>query len=210
MKKNKDLQSFYKSVYKKGERKHFTTFLVNGKPSSEHLEVLKELNWKDKEILDVGCGTGLFSYLCAKKGGNVLGIDYADEAIELATNTYRHKNLKYKKMDAKEIKEKYDVIVSIGTLEHMDNPFGMLKTLKSRLKKNGKIIITNPNWTNTRGHMLMTLKLLFDAPITLADIHYLTPINHIEWAKKLKMKFWMTEKCFVTVSTVVYKRIKES
>lgn len=193
MKKNKDLKNFYKGVYKKGEKTHFTTFLVSGKPSSEHLEVLKEINWKSKSVLDVGCGTGLFSFLCAKKGGNVLGIDYADEAIDLAKKTYFHKNLEFKKMNAIEINEKYDVIVSIGTLEHMDHPFELLKLLKTHLKKNGKIIITNPNWTNPRGYVLMTLQLLFDAPITLADIHYFTPINHVEWAKKLKMKLkWKT------------------
>jgi len=193
MKHNKDLQKFYRAVYKKGEKKHFTSFLVHGKPSSESLEVLKEVNWKGKDVLDVGCGTGLFSYLCAKKGGNVLGIDYADEAIELATKTYQHENLQYKKMNANEIQGKYDVIVSIGTMEHMDKPFEFLKLLKPHLKKKGIIIITNPNWTNPRGYILMTLKLLFDAPITLADIHYFTPINHMEWAKKLQMKLkWRT------------------
>jgi len=167
--------------------------MINKKPSSESREVLKEIKWNKKNVLDVGCGTGLFAYLCAKKGANVLGIDYADEAIELANRTYQHKNLSYKKIKAGEIKGKFDVIVSIGTLEHMDEPFKMLKLLKNKLKDNGKMIITNPNWTNPRGYMLMTLQLLFGAPITLADIHYLTPLNHIQWARKLNMKLkWRT------------------
>ena len=39
----------------------------------------------------------------------------------------------------------------------------------------------------------MTLLHLFDAPITLADLHYLTPIDHEKWAKKLDMKIkWRT------------------
>lgn len=193
MRKNKTLKSFYRKVYKKGEQKHFTTFLVKGKPSSESLEVLKEINWNGKSVLDVGCGTGLFSYLCAKKGANVLGIDYANEAIDLANKTYQHKNLKFKNMNANRIQGKFDVIVSIGTLEHMDEPFKFLRLIKSKLEKNGKILLTNPNWTNPRGYALMTLQMLFDAPITLADIHYLTPVNHIEWAKKLNMKLkWRT------------------
>ena len=61
------------------------------------------------------------------------------------------------------------------------------------MKPKGKIIITTPNWTNPRGYVLMTLLHLFDAPITLADLHYLTPIDHEKWAKKLDMKIkWRT------------------
>ena len=83
--------------------------------------------------------------------------------------------------------------MSIGTLEHMDKPYLMLKKFKNHLNSNGKIIITSPNWTNARGLILMTLRLLFDAPITLADLHYLTPIDFIKWSKKLEMRLtWKT------------------
>jgi 2-polyprenyl-3-methyl-5-hydroxy-6-metoxy-1,4-benzoquinol methylase len=193
MTRNIDLRNFYRKVYAKGEQKHFTPFVVRGTPTSDSKEILKEISWKGKKVLDVGCGTGLFAYLAAKKGATVLGIDYADEAINLAQLRYKHPNLQFRRLDAAKVKGKYDVIVSIGTLEHMDEPFRMLKLLKSRLTKNGRIIVTTPNWTNPRGYILMTLKLLFNAPITLADLHYLTPINHMKWAKKLNMKIkWRT------------------
>ena len=39
----------------------------------------------------------------------------------------------------------------------------------------------------------MTLYYLFNAPITLADLHYLSPIDFIDWSKKLKMNLeWKT------------------
>ena len=39
----------------------------------------------------------------------------------------------------------------------------------------------------------MTLWFLFNAPITLADLHYLTPNDHLNMAKKLNMKIkWRT------------------
>ena len=57
----------------------------------------------------------------------------------------------------------------------------------------GKIIITSPNWTNPRGYMLLIMYFLFDAPITLADLHYLTPIDFKKWSKKLDMTLkWET------------------
>lgn len=196
MKKNQDLKNFYKKVYSKGEKKHFTPFVVRGTPTSDSLEIIKEISWKNKSVLDIGCGTGLFAYSVAKKGAKVLGIDYADEAINIANRIHVHKNLEFKKMNASKIRGKYDVIVSIGTLEHMDRPFNILLKLKKHLNKNGKIIVTTPNWTNPRGYILMTLKYLFESPVTLADLHYLTPLNHQKWAQKLNMslKFRTIEK----------------
>ncbi len=191
--KNENLKKIYNQIYKKGEEKHFTSFKVKKKTTSEAEEVLSEINWKSKKVLEVGCGTGNFAFKAAKKGANVFAIDYSNEAIEIAKKKYKLKNLEYQCIDVNKIKDDFDVIVSIGTLEHMNDPLKMLKFLKSLLKKNGKIIITSPNWINPRGYILMTLLYLFDAPITLADLHYLTPINFQDYAKKMKMTInWRT------------------
>jgi len=194
LRKNKELETFYQSVYLKGEKKHFTPFVTKGITSTEAKEVIKEMKWKGKRVLDVGCGTGNFAREIAKKDAKyVLGIDYADEAIKIAEKNNKEKNLKFKKLDVIKLDEKFDIIVSIGTIEHMDNPIKIIKKLKSCLNKNGKIILTTPNWTNPRGYVLMTLYFLFNAPITLADLHYLTPNEHLKMAKKVNMKLkWRT------------------
>ena len=194
MMKNYKLKTFYNKVYKKGENQHFTLFVTKGTTTNEIKEVLKELNWKNKSVLDVGCGTGLFAHKVSKLGPKqVLGIDFSKEAVEIAIGTHKNHNLQYQVLDVKEIKSKYDVIVSLGTLEHMDNPLKTLKILKKHLTKNGKIIVTSPNWTNPRGYILMTLWHLFNAPITLADLHYQTPIDFQNYAKKLNMHLkWRT------------------
>ena len=192
MNKNKNLKYFYNEVYAKGEKKHFTIKRESAS-SSEIKEVLKQVSWKGKKVLDVGCGTGLFAYNAAKKGAIVLGIDFSNEAIEIANSQYIHKNLKFQSMDVNEIKEKFDVIVSNGTLEHMDDPLKSLKLFKKHLTNNGCIITTSPNWSNPRGYMLMPLLLLFNAPITLADLHYFTPVNFKNFSKKLGMSLsWKT------------------
>lgn len=192
MKKNKKLKNFYEKVYIKGEKKHFTT-TRNSSSTDEIKEVLAQINWKSKKVLDVGCGTGFLDFQIAKKGGKVLGIDYSNEAIKLAKLQYTHPNLEFKEMGLNKIKEKFDVIISIGTLEHMDNPLLTLKFFKNRLNPRGKIIITSPNWTNPRGYVLLTLWYLFDAPITLADLHYQTPMDFMKYAKKLNLNLkWKT------------------
>lgn len=193
MTKNQKLKDFYNNVYKKGEEKHFTNLVTKGTVSEEADEILKEITWKSKKVLDVGCGTGFFAHNVAQKGGNVLGIDFSEQAIEIAKKKYKKPNLKYKQMDVKDISGKYDIIVSIGTLEHMDNPLKILRLFKKHLNSKGKIIVTSPNWTNPRGYILMTLWHLFNAPITLADLHYQTPVDFQKYARKLDMYLkWRT------------------
>lgn len=192
LKRNKELKSFYNKIYLKGEKKHFTTYREFSS-TSEVKQLIKRFSWKSKTVLDVGCGSGYFSYSIAKKGAKVLGIDFSDEAIVIAKNQYSHKNLEFKTIDVKKIKEKFDVIVSNGTLEHMDEPLKTLKLFKKHLNTKGTLIITSPNWTNPRGYILMTLLHLFKAPITLVDLHYFTPVDFQNFAKKLKMKLtWKT------------------
>ena len=193
---NKDLATFYNSVYKKGEKKHYTSLLLSGdKVPPAKAEVIKEISWKDKTVLDAGCGTGELVYLIAKKGAKlVLGIDYSKEAIDVAQKTYREKNLSFACTDIKRLKgKKFDVITTLGTLEHVDDPLAVLKKLKNMLNPGGSLIVTCPNWVNPRGYMLQMLAQLFDAKITLADIHFFTPIEFEIWAKKLGMDLkWKT------------------
>lgn len=192
MKKNKELKQFYDKIYRKGYRKHFTTFVVSA-PTSDVKKVLSQISWGSKKVLEVGCGTGLFAYSVAKKGGKVTAIDYSEQAIDIAKSQYFHSNLDFQQVNISEIKEKFNVIVSNGTLEHMDDPLKTLKLFKRLLNPKGHIIITSPNWTNLRGYVLLTLWYLFNAPITLADLHYLTPVDFQNFAKKLKMKMtWET------------------
>ena len=193
---NKDLTAFYNRVYKKGEAEHYTSLLLSGdKVPPAKAEVIKEISWKGKTVLDAGCGTGELSYLIAKKGAkHVLGIDYSNEAIGVAQSSYHEKNLSFECTDITRLKgKKFDVITTLGTLEHVDDPLAVLKKLKSMLNPGGSLIVTCPNWVNPRGYMLQMLAQLFDAKITLADIHFFTPIEFEVWAKKLGMDLkWKT------------------
>jgi 2-polyprenyl-3-methyl-5-hydroxy-6-metoxy-1,4-benzoquinol methylase len=195
---NKKLKSIYSKIFKKGYAKTYTNVytdkVVKGLDlTNEMKEVLKESTWKGKRVVDVGCGTGLFAFAVAKKGSQALGVDYIAGAIKEAKSKYSHPNLEYMVGNAKNLNGKFDVIVSLGTLEHMDKPLSILRGFKRHLAPGGKIIITSPNWTNPRGYVLQTLLHLFDAPITLADLHYLTPLEFTDFGKKLDMSMkWRT------------------
>lgn len=189
----KGLDSFYDKVYKTGEKTHYTKLLFRKAQPNDVREVLKEAKWKGKTVVDVGCGTGLLACNIARRGANVLGVDFSKEAIKIAQSSYNLPNLEFRCMDVMALTGKFDMVVSAGAIEHVDNPFSMLKHLKTLLNQKGSIIVVCPNWTNPRGHVLMTLWHLFGAPITLADKHYLTPIEFEKWSKILGMKLeWRT------------------
>ncbi len=195
MRKNDQLQKFYDGVYKKGERQHYTQFrLQEGELTEEFKAVMSLENWEGKTVLDVGCGTGDMCALITNAGAaKVIGVDYAESAIEEAKQKYQADHLEFVCKKYEEIEGTFDVIISLGTLEHMDSPLATLKKLKSMLNPGGSLIMTCPNWLNARGYILQTLQFLFNAPITLADIHYLGPVDFIEWAKELEMDLdWQT------------------
>ena len=195
MKKNTDLKAFYDGVYKKGEKEHYTYFrLQQGDMPDEFSAVFALMSWEDKDVMDAGCGTGDMCALISDAGAkSVLGVDFAESAIEEAQKKYEAPNLKYACINVDEIEQTFDVIISNGTLEHMDDPLGTLKAWKEKLNPGGSLIMTSPNWLNPRGYILQTLWHLFRAPITLADLHYLTPLNFEEWAKELSMNLeWST------------------
>lgn len=193
--KNKELEKFYDAVYKKGERTHYTKLRLAGKSlAADRTAVLEEMSWRGKSVLDVGCGTGETAYHIARRGAaRVVGLDYSQEAIVEARATYRHPRLFFEKKDVRDVAEKFDVIITMGTLEHIDDPLALLKRFKALLNRGGSIIVTSPNWSNPRGYILTTLRMLFDAKITLVDLHYFTPIEFMAWAKKLGMTLaWRT------------------
>ena len=78
MSDNKKLREKYNDVYKNGKESFFSRF-SNGEDISEtDKTVLESINWVDKRVIDIGCGTGNTAARIAEIGArSVLGIDYS-------------------------------------------------------------------------------------------------------------------------------------
>src|SRR5688572_10456136 len=65
------------------------------------LDALGDL--RGKSVLDVGCGSGRISVLLAKRGANVVGIDFAENMIEKAVFHAKQnkvdKQIRFERMD---------------------------------------------------------------------------------------------------------------
>lgn len=101
-----------------------------------------------KKVLDVGCGTGIFSYFLASKGKDVIGIDMLPEHITIANRMYKLPNLQFKVMDAANLNfpdNSFDCVLFLETIEHVDNPVEILKDIYRVLKPGGCLVVSTPN-----------------------------------------------------------------
>jgi len=72
------------------------------------------------KVLDIGCGWGGFSkYAAQKHNVSVHGITVSREQVEYANKFYQGLDVKIELKDYRDLKEKFDRIVSIGMFEHV-------------------------------------------------------------------------------------------
>jgi len=109
------------------------------------------VNLKDKTVLDVGCGGGVFSESMAISGGDVTAIDLAEESLEVAKLHLYESQLKidYKKQNvedfANENANSFDVIVCMEMLEHVPDPQSIVDACAKILKPGGWLFLSTIN-----------------------------------------------------------------
>jgi len=103
---------------------------------------------KDKNVLDIACGSGYGSYLMATKGGakTIVGVDLDADALRYAKHRYNHEKIQHICEDATKFTydKKFDVIVSFETIEHIPNYTDFIENLGKLLTDNGTLIISTP------------------------------------------------------------------
>ena len=106
---------------------------------------------KKKDVLDIGCGGGLISELLAKKNGNVTGIDeniynikQAREHAKIGSIKINYKN---QSLDPfyKKNKKKYDLILCLEVLEHVNDVKKTLDKISELMKPGATLILSTIN-----------------------------------------------------------------
>lgn len=116
-----------------------------------HLSAYKfgERYINNRNVLDVGCGTGYGTYLYAQIAKEVVGIDVSEDAISYAKGNFRRDNLKYFVADATNLNifddNLYDVVVSFQVIEHIEDYRQYLNEIKRVLKPGGIFLLSTPN-----------------------------------------------------------------
>jgi SAM-dependent methyltransferase len=100
-----------------------------------------------KKILDFGSGTGKFLSLLHENGISADGYEYSASARRYCKKTYGFKLIS----NLNKIKNnKYDLIIMIEVIEHLDNLEITLKKLHNKLSINGELFLTTPNRNGLR------------------------------------------------------------
>jgi S-adenosylmethionine-dependent methyltransferase len=115
--------------------------------------VMKNLELKNKKLLEVGCGTGSSSITMAEQGAKVTGIDVDIPSIKAARLRANLLGLKIKFLELSgteinKLNESFDIIMYYATLEHMtvEERIESLQQAYSLLSEDGYLIVVeSPN-----------------------------------------------------------------
>ena len=141
-------------------------------------------------LLDIGCGGGLLSEPMCRLGADVTGIDASKKNIEISKIHAKEKKLKINYLNTSpeklNTKKKYDIILNMEIVEHVDNLNYFIKTCSNLLKKNGLMFVATLN---------RTLKSYIFAVVGAEYILKWLPIGTHEWNKFVRPKE-LSEICF--------------
>ena len=151
-----------------------------------------DISLKGIKILDIGCGGGLLSEPMARMGADVSGIDASEKNINVA-KLHAEKNelkIKYYCSSPENFKtdDKFDVILNMEIIEHVDDVDFFLKSCAKLLKRNGIMFVATLN---------KTLKSYLFAIIGAEYVLRWLPIGTHEWEKFIKPEelINLTKKC---------------
>ena len=106
---------------------------------------------KGIKVLDIGCGGGLLSEPLARLGANVTGVDAAENNIKAASIHAKKENININyingDIDSLDASEKFDVILNMEVIEHVDNTDYFMKSCCDRANTNGLIFMATINRT---------------------------------------------------------------
>lgn len=113
---------------------------------------------KNIKILDVGCGGGLTSIALSQIGYEVHAIDASPENINIAQIkakdlTSNKPNFFHSSIENIDLDNKYDIVLALEILEHVDDLDNFFKYLTKALKPGGIIVISTIN-RNIKSYLL--------------------------------------------------------
>mgnify|MGYP001314261973 CR=1 FL=1 len=111
--------------------------------------ILSRFELKNKKILDVGCGGGIFSEELSKFGAKVTGIDSSTKSVNIAKQHAKENNLDIEYINGSildiENLEKYDCIVCFEMIEHINEPNKLIEKIESLSTKGTHLFMSTIN-----------------------------------------------------------------
>lgn len=114
--------------------------------------------WKNKRVLEIGCGSGAATCLFAKAGANVVAIDLTEVATNLTKANVESQRLSVEvfNMDAERTSfesKSFDFVFSWGVLHHSSAPLEAFREVSRVLRSGGEGLIMVYNRNSLRYYL---------------------------------------------------------
>gem|GEM_PF-300564 len=109
--------------------------------------IKKHLSLKNANVLDIGCGGGLFLSLLQREGAHVVGIELSDSRAQYAKTKHSlgvHKSPIESDFWQKSYANHFDAVTLWDVIEHVNYPFRTLQSASNVLKEGGLLLIDTP------------------------------------------------------------------
>jgi SAM-dependent methyltransferase len=108
---------------------------------------------RGKVVVDFGCGQGSESIEMAHAGAKrVIGIDIREEMLEAARRKAQQAGVEARCQFATVTDEQADVVVSLDSFEHFEDPAAILRIMSGLMHPNGEVLVSfGPTWYHPLG-----------------------------------------------------------
>jgi 2-polyprenyl-3-methyl-5-hydroxy-6-metoxy-1,4-benzoquinol methylase len=127
------------------------------------LKLINALSSEDKNLLDIGCGTGDFLKIAQNNNWQVTGVEPNEKARSIANQKTNNTVFDSEQLSQFE-NHSFDVITLWHVLEHLPNLDDQLLIFKNLLKENGTLIIAVPNYKSFDAKYYKSFWAAFDVP----------------------------------------------
>jgi 2-polyprenyl-3-methyl-5-hydroxy-6-metoxy-1,4-benzoquinol methylase len=117
---------------------------------------------KDLKVLELGCGTGIFTEEIAKSGASITAIDISEEFLSIARKKVPLKYVTFKNTSAEDMDfddDTFDAVYGSSVLHHLHINTA-LKEIRRVLKPGGRLVFTEPNLLNPQVMLMFKLKAM--------------------------------------------------
>ena len=170
-----------------------------------HLNIKKDkVNYlQGLSVLDIGCGGGLISEPISRLGAKVTGIDASEKNINVAKLHSKKSGLNINYINTPpenlEAEEKFDIILNLEIVEHVDNVNLYINSCYKLLKKNGLMFTATINRS-----LISYIKAIIGAEYVLRWL----PVGTHDWNKFIKpeeLENYLFEEKFSTLDVTGLK-----
>ena len=157
--------------------------------------MMKEHITVDSYALDFGCGEGAFSQRLADAGCKVDACDIDADSFKASVHQFIRLDIN-KEHISDNFTRKYDIVVAMEIIEHLENPWKFIRDIKTLLAPEGIIVLSTPNISNFASRLRFMMRgsfLSFEqagwtyghiTPLTSLQLEYIFKQNGLTILKK--------------------------